>query len=351
MNMNKTASVSTSTVSTNSVGTKKPVVVTNPTYVPTTICKWCGEYASAHWNKGYSLNNEGSTRFDFRSKSFIPNCPRDRFEIGTATEQFEGPDGHLVSVDTDENYFPLEDNGYEQGDDKYDPWFVEYDASQDPERIDAHRDLNPDEHTWATNWKYIDPNGNVKAGVYKESNWQRTPQGIAADTSQRNVYVEGQEGFLSIELYDEAKTEMFQYKLLNVYRDKKTKHRRVGGMEFTNQADGSINARCANYRCHIKPLNSGAQLRYALEHTPVPFSIEHSLRQEMEAFTIAVIRHGNNHAADWFTERNTYYKVHTATCQLDCNPDEAVCVAGTRKVPFEKILNTLVLDKPVLTTS
>jgi hypothetical protein len=45
----------------------------------------------------------------------------------------------------------------------------------------------------------------------------------------------------------------------------------------------------------------------------------------MEDFTLAVIRHGNNHAAPWFTKREAYYKVHTDTCDLNCDPDLATC--------------------------
>lgn len=124
---------------------------------------------------------------------------------------------------------------------------------------------------------------------------------------QRNAFVEGNPGFLSLELYNTLLTERYQNHLLNVFRDKQTSGLRVGSVKFIHYADGTIQAACVRNDC------SG---RSAVMD---PSS---ATREDMETFIWACIVHGNNHAAKWFTSRPEFYPLNTELSEPVLTEDE-----------------------------
>jgi hypothetical protein len=129
-------------------------------------------------------------------------------------------------------------------------------------------------------------------------------------TEDRNAVVEGNHGFLSIQLLDEVLTEKYHRRLLNMFT--KDNEIRVGSMAFRSLPDGKVSVRCVQNNCNA--------------NKPYQFDPRTATREFAETLTLAVISHGNNHAAKWFTERETFYKVHKPGCDIHkCDPKAATC--------------------------
>lgn len=118
------------------------------------------------------------------------------------------------------------------------------------------------------------------------------PYSKQTDTTDRNAIVEKNDGFLSIQLLDDVLTRKHHAKLLNVYVDKQD-YLRCGSVQFI--------------RLHGKGIE-GRTLAHCVKcKGEMSIDPRISTRAEMEQFTYRVIAHGNNHAAKWFTQRETFY--------------------------------------------
>ena len=328
-------------------------LVSNPQYDRSIVCKWCGDTAGNHFDQNGTVNTLGTTKIDFATGNLVPACNRDRFEVGNVETSYESRDlGHFTRVDTDAYGYAIEANPEQV--ESFDAWEQVFDSADNFDAIDNYRDQHPDLHTFAIAWKHVDANGQAARGTYALNAPQRENKYLTAPpvNESHSVYVEGHDGFLTFVAYDEHLTELFQNRMLNIYTDKRSNRLRIGGMQFVHCTDGTINAECVQNGCSAK-LNSKTEAAMVAD-TPVPFSIEHSKRDWMEKFTTAVIRHGNNHAARWFTTRTgnysetrfiessipanchqvvtksvpaaaTFYKLHAENCNLGCDPKAATC--------------------------
>lgn len=147
----------------------------------------------------------------------------------------------------------------------------------------------------------------------------------------RTAYVEGHEGFIAKTYINDLLTRKYHERLLNVFRDKRTGTMRVGGISIERKGD-LIVASCVNSRCN-------AVLSINPSHPDLT-------REHMEQFVLDVIRHGNNHAANWFRSRDTYYKVHAAGCNIHaCDNNVPWCnvpqVPAVETVKDNDVLNVL----------
>lgn len=125
----------------------------------------------------------------------------------------------------------------------------------------------------------------------------------------RNAYIEGADGFTSRKLLDEELTRKYHARLLNVYLDKQQSIA-IGSIRIRSNGDGTIYAECVAGYCNL---------------TSPPINPDTVTREQMEDFILGIVRHGNNHAAKWFRDRETYYKVHATGCDLHCDPNSAGC--------------------------
>lgn len=121
----------------------------------------------------------------------------------------------------------------------------------------------------------------------------------------RNVFLDNQEGFTSVELLNLELTEKYQRKLLNVFADKNGRVR-IGSIVLTDNVDGTKTATCVRDDCRLSAT-----------------STSNPTRDDMERFVWAIVAHGNNHAAHWFTSRPSFHKVHRLNC------DHAKCSEST----------------------
>jgi len=195
-----------------------------------------------------------------------------------------------------------------------------YDSDQDYEgdydyAADTYRDEYPDEFTSATHWWT-----NVKpVAAYRNGSRQAVgnlPKRVGESAKGAPVYVDG---FLltAVQVFDTSITQRLNLKFFNFYVDTNTGDTRLGGLLLT-RTGSMFYAKCVRNdwttnRCNSKVLS---------------IDTETATLAEMQDFTLAVIRHGNNHAAPWFTNRAAYYKVHTETCDLTCSPHEATCTSA-----------------------
>lgn len=139
----------------------------------------------------------------------------------------------------------------------------------------------------------------------------------------RNAYIEGADGFTSVKLLDEVLTQKYHARLLNVFADKQTNAVRIGSIRLSTNADGTKHAECVRNDCIAK-----------MDSVSLTDLTYDEARFEMERFVLAIIRHGNNHAAKWFTERDTYYKLHEPACDGLCDPNQYHCYGHTtRPIP------------------
>lgn len=152
------------------------------------------------------------------------------------------------------------------------------------------------------------------------------PTSDSVSTETRNAYVEGNEGFLSLKLLDETLTRKYHAKLLNVFLDKATGDVRIGSIRILKNTDGTITARCVNASC------SGT---FGGPRASMTINLELADRQDMESFVLAIVGHGNNHAASWFKNRESYYKIHKPNCQIGkaCHPTDGICTSPVVPAP------------------
>lgn len=163
---------------------------------------------------------------------------------------------------------------------------------------------------------------NEVSGEYvltQNSNGSRSKEWLAPVNTEsvdktRNVFLEGNDGFTSVELLNLDLTEKYQNRLLNVFADKNGRVR-IGSIVITENADGTKTATCVRDDCRLS----------ATTPSFVGLS-ESAIRSEMEKFTWAIVAHGNNHAAHWFRSKPTYHKVHRFNCDISrCSEDTHYC--------------------------
>ncbi len=295
-------------------------------------------------------------------------CSRDCYSIGNDAEEFA-----FVNYGSLDSYEDLDSDGIPMSfvieriallnEDTYDGDAYVPDTLNPDEwdRIDNYRDLKPDEHTYAIDWTYVTPNGQTFHGTYADDAKQRQLNLGNVEPRSRSVYIEGHDGYATEVVYDDHLTELYQNRLLNLFTNKAGRVQ-IGSVQLLKCSDGTIDARCVRNDCQAR-MNSG--------HFD-------SDRLDMEAFTLSVIRHGNNHAASWFINRvdkglisrtiiesvtfengiqhenwitnvksrkpsRTFYKLHAEGCDLNCDPKAAHC---TVQVDAAKLRESMA-HKPV----
>lgn len=132
----------------------------------------------------------------------------------------------------------------------------------------------------------------------------------------RNAYIEGADGFTSRKLLDETLTRKYHARLLNVYLDKQGTVA-IGSIRIRKNAEGLVYAECVAGYCELTS--------EPFDPATIREKVANGDRTEAEEFILGIVRHGNNHAAKWFRERETYYKVHASACDLKCDPNSANC--------------------------
>lgn len=279
------------------------------TYARDNICGFCNYSAKYHFE----------TREAYDSyPDYTDVCGRTRYEVGSMDLRPVGYDTPASQQeDTDAYGRPLSFDGvgYDPTieSDNTDPWYIEYDSST--ATIESYRDLDSSEHT-------------VTLEEYRQGTNPRFSE------PARNAYVEGQDGFLILNILDENLTKKFHFHLLNFFKNKYTGKFQVGGIAFTKNTDGSISGSCTHDDCKKLRRSNRAghtltiNLSNVIASVQAPYSLESEVRKAQEEFIYACIRHGNNHAASWFTSRDTFYKLHTQDCDLTCDPKSAYCVSS-----------------------
>jgi hypothetical protein len=140
-----------------------------------------------------------------------------------------------------------------------------------------------------------------------------SPYVTEVSSEDRNAIIEGNHGFLSIQLLDDVLTRKHHARLLNVFT--KNNELRVGSVAFRQYPDGKVQAVCVHRDCQ----NNAAGKSSIFDPATVS-------REQAEAFIWATIAHGNNHAAAWFKSRPSYYKVHLLGCDLSkCDESSPTC--------------------------
>lgn len=158
--------------------------------------------------------------------------------------------------------------------------------------------------------------GVTEARIDRKGNLAPVTDNVLSD-EVRNLYVEGNDGFTSRKLLDEVLTKKYHERLLNVYADRKTGQIRIGGIRIVKTVDGNIQAQCVQNGCN------GTSL-FPVKEMELLGAMDR--RDAMETFVHQVIRHGNNHAAAWFTTRESFYKVHAENCDFaKCNETTPYC--------------------------
>lgn len=324
--------------------------------------------------------------YDEFGESVIP-CNREPEAIGYATWDTEGywtNDHRFVPGQVFQDYCPgdLPAISYEgpgaQEVTREDEWDYMYESSREA-NLDAWSDRNQSEITYAIDWHYVlppsttKPQGLVIHGVYPDHHkpefvnykevsnspslkydfstldentsstflkavqenypHERTapvkkvfvtiPHSLQGETffsrqeEERTAYVEGQAGFIAKRFINDLLVEAHHNKLLNLFTNKRG-NLQVGGVELlrsSNTAFPVVTARCVQNTCSVE--------------LSVPTTLDATIpeeREQMELFVLGLISHGNNHAAAWFRNRPTFYKLHHPDCTLNnCNPATTYC--------------------------
>lgn len=193
-----------------------------------------------------------------------------------------------------------------------------YESDKDEEgdydyAADTYRDEHPEEFTSALNWW----TGTKAPTAYRAGSRQAVgniPNVVGESAKGSPVYVDGYL-LTSVQVFDPEVTERYALRsILNYYVDSNTGDTRLGGLILTREGS-TFRAKCVR--------NDWTSNQCSAPILKIDTAT--ATREQMEDFTIAVIRHGNNHAAPWFTKRASFYKVHTESCDLNCNPAEAKC--------------------------
>lgn len=280
------------------------------------ICSDCNNAAAKH-PIASTLLTEGCTR-DFHADAYVTDSWDDYYS-----------DTYLTVNDTDSAY---RGNGTQ---DYSDRWAIESDPTDtfftsgayerwvDSDPCDAKGmplEFTPVMHyRLHDQWYAYDPSSvNAKGSL---PSWLGPQSTLTNDPSiSRNVYVEGSDGFHTIQAYDPTLTERYSLRLINAYVDREGSLR-VGGSKVT-KSETHVISTCVQSKCQAT--------------VTVPLDSD---RPTLEGFVLDVIRHGNNHAASWFRSRSTFYKVHTDWCDLNCQPNEAHC--GLEADALARKLNVL----------
>lgn len=191
--------------------------------------------------------------------------------------------------------------------------------------LDRWYDQQPEEFTSAMHYRSPSTGGWVlyqpgsRQAVGNLPKWLASTSTLTNDFGiSRNVYVEGTEGFHTTIAYDPALTAKYHLHLVNAFVEKGSGALRIGGTRITRSRDGlTVTAECVQSTCKSPPVTVSTTCE----------------RREQEEFTYAVLRHGNNHAARWYTDRATWYKLHTGWCDLNCSPKQAHCGPPSPAVP------------------
>lgn len=242
------------------------------------ICGKCNEPKAKH----QQFPNYKRT-WNPRTKRYVPLYVvanyDDDFKVycSRSYDQIGNPEFDYASINTTD--LPIPEVVQADFDDNSDPY--EYESPvEEWERIERYHDRMPEEHT-VTYEQYLQGARTVSWGN--------------VEPESRNVYVEGQEGFVSVQVLNEWLTRKYHARLLNVFVNKAGKVQ-IGSVVLQNitlrdNADGTREALCL--KCKGRLI--------------VPDTTDHEAQAE---FTYAVIAHGNNHAAKWFRERGSYYPLH-----------------------------------------
>lgn len=141
----------------------------------------------------------------------------------------------------------------------------------------------------------------------------------------RNAFVEGFDGFSTTTVYDLTVTKRYHNKLVNAFINKANRLQ-VGSMETVSQVTPTgtnVHTRCVQGYCPVE--------------TFLPVS---ATTESKQRFVAAILRHGNNHAASWFRERPSFYKVHHEACDLKCGTAHFKCNANApRQSPEDFLAN------------
>lgn len=170
--------------------------------------------------------------------------------------------------------------------------------------VNSWSDQEPDTCTHAIDRWLIKSDGTRVQAPYRE---RHLPKGFREDLDnlgtdkRRSAYVEGFDGYTTQQLIDFHLTTLYQQKLFNVYYGNVDLKLRVGGLRI-ERSEETISATCYHQACY----NSG-------KRNTLTVSAE-ATRREMEDFTLAVIRHGNNHGPSWYTTRQDFAYIHATTC-------------------------------------
>ncbi len=205
--------------------------------------------------------------------------------------------------------------------------------------LDRYHDADPNETTYAIQfWSHTIPVTNYAQAKFSSKD-HHLPSNY--EPRSRNAYVEGFGGFHTEQGYDPDLTAKYALRLLNVFTNKRGKMQ-VGGVEieFLPAMDFPPSEMDAKFRSYgdmisVKCVRNDCNVRKVVDAD--------ISRDEMEEFVIAVIRHGNNHAANWFRKRDTYYKVHAPNCvdPGNCDPYTHFCATTYDQPVIETPLDFL----------
>jgi hypothetical protein len=145
----------------------------------------------------------------------------------------------------------------------------------------------------------------------------KTPTGYAykpADTNlghltpeQTNVYIESTSGFVARQLLDPVLTEKYQRRLLNAFINK-AGNLQIGSVILTTNSNNEVIATCINNKCNVKDERGNyVQRTITLNGINPNDPLNGPTRDYMERQVYSIIQHGNEHAAKWYTSRDTYY--------------------------------------------
>ena len=219
------------------------------------ICGFCNFPAANHadvttrWRKGRFIVHEDSDGF----KQY---CNRYADEISNPEVDY---------VRTRNIDLPLQENVQPEYVTDTNDQYAYSPADVEMEKLDRYHDRLPTEHT-------------VTLDEYR--NGKRT--NLDLEPEQRNAYIEGNDGFVSIKVLDELLTRKYHARLLNLFVNKQGK-RQIGSVVIQN-TDGTRTAKCVKCKGTLNFPDSPT-------------------RAQMEEFVYAIISHGNNHVAKWFRER------------------------------------------------
>lgn len=245
------------------------------------------------------------------------------------TNRFDNLDADgMYDVDYDllttENLYHLEDNTHRT--DEHGIPFIRYEGTGTDHDNNWWDEFAPDfaredVKVGSSLDRYIDREPDMVTVTIDQYRQGKRPK-VEQPTDQRNAYVENEAGYLTVTVWDDTLTRLLHARMLNVFRSKG--QLRCGSMSVTHNADQTVTVTCV--KCQT---GHTFNYKHIEANVPVPYGVTPYMRSAMEEFTLAVIRHGNNHSAKWLRESGRWYKIHTANCDHTCQPDDAACRTRT----------------------